>query len=89
MDRTALVEELVMSEKNNSIVEIKIINTDRLVVGAVQKVLNQIIILKSVAAEPVTLTFADIESVKLLTDTFVDGVLQKILKRIHRFFRPS
>lgn len=88
MDRTALVEELVMSEKNNSIVAIKIMNTDKLVVGAVQKVLNQIIILKSAAAEPITLTFADIESVSRLTHTFFDGVRQKMFKRIHRLFRP-
>ena len=84
MDRTALVEQLVMSEKNNSIVEIKITNTDRLVVGAVQKVLNQIIILKSAAAEPITLTFADIESVNRLTNNFFSGhvrVLQNLLKR--------
>ena len=84
MDRTALVEQLVMSEKNNSIVEIKITNTDRLVVGAVQKVLNQIIILKSAAAEPITLTFADIESVNRLTNNFFSGylrILQNLLKR--------
>jgi hypothetical protein len=89
MERTALVEELVMSEKNNSIVEIKVINKDKLVVGAVQKVLNQIIILKSAAAEPITLTFADIESVTRLADTFSSGVYLKILKKLQRRFRAN
>ena len=71
-----------MSEKNNSIVEIKIAKTDRLVVGAVQKVLNQIIILKSAAAEPITLTFGDIESVQGLSSPFPGDVLQKFSKKI-------
>ena len=63
MDKATLLETLVMSEKNHSIVEIKVINNEKLIIGAVQKVLNQIIILKPATAEPITLTFADIESV--------------------------
>ena len=89
MERTALVEELAISEKNNSIVEIKIINRDKRVVGAVQKVLNQIIILKSAAAEPITLTFSDIESVKRLADTFSSGLYMRILKKIQKRFLPN
>lgn len=84
MNRTALVEELVISEKNNSIVEIKLANTDKLVVGAVQKVLNQMIIVRSTSAEPITLTFADIESVNRIT-TSLDGFRQKISIAFQKF----
>jgi len=75
-----------MSEKNNSIVEIKLANTDKLVVGAVQKVLNQMIILKSATAQPITLTFGDIESVNRLT-TSLDGAQQKFSGLFQRLFR--
>jgi hypothetical protein len=54
MNKSALVETLLMSEKNNTIVKIEIINTNKLFVGAMQKVLNQTIILKSVSAEQIT-----------------------------------
>lgn len=87
MDRTTLVEQLVMSEKNHSIVEIKIANTDKLVVGAVQKVLNQMIILKSPVSGQITLTFADIESVNRQTQTFLEGVLRASAKIVQRIFR--
>ena len=89
MDKTALVETLVMSEKTHSIVEIKIINTNKTIVGAVQKVLNQIIILKSAAAEPITLTFSDIESVHGSTSTRFGKVLQNISKILRKRFRGS
>ncbi|MEX2232760.1 MAG: hypothetical protein WD824_11400 [Cyclobacteriaceae bacterium] len=89
MDKTALVETLVMSEKTHSIVEIKIINTDKTIVGAVQKVLNQIIILKSAAAEPITLTFSDIESVQGSTHTRFSKVLQNISKALNKRFRRN
>lgn len=89
MDKTALVETLVMSEKTHSIVEIKIINTDKTIVGAVQKVLNQIIILKSAAAEPITLTFSDIESVHGSTNSSLTKVLQNISKTLHKRFRRA
>lgn len=87
MDKTALLETLVMSEKNHSIVEIKMINTDRLVTGAVQKVLNQIIILRSPASQPVTLTFADIESVRRLSHTVVDNAVSRVQRRVHQLLR--
>ena len=76
-----------MSEKNHSIVEIKIANTDKLVVGAVQKVLNQMIILKSPVSGQVTLTFADIESVTRQTHSFFEGILRTPVKILHRIFR--
>lgn len=87
MDRTTLVEQLVMSEKNHAIVEIKIANNDKLVVGAVQKVLNQMIILKSPVSGQVTLTFADIESVNRQTQTFLEGALRTSVKMMKRIFR--
>lgn len=87
MDKTALVETLVMSEKNHSIVTIKIINLDKPIVGAVQKVLNQVIILKSAAAEPITLTFADIESVNRSSESFFSRIFHNIFKTLHSRFR--
>jgi len=88
MDKTALLQTLVMSEKNNSIVKIKIINSDKLVVGAVKKVLNQMIILKCAASEPITLTFADIESVNRSVTTSFSKLLQNFSKTLHnRFWR--
>jgi len=82
MDKTALVESLALSEKNNSIVKIKIINTDKHIIGAVQKVLNQVIILKPAAAQPITLTFGDIESVKGPTDSILAKLFQSISKTL-------
>jgi hypothetical protein len=87
MDKTALVHSLVMSEKNNSIVKIKIINNEKPIVGAVQKVLNQIIILKSSRAEPITLTFGDIESVNGSSNSFFRKLLQNLSKTLHRCLR--
>jgi hypothetical protein len=86
MEKAALVETLVMSEKNNSVVRIKIFNTDKPVIGAVQKVLNQIIILKSVAAEPITLTFADIESVNQPPPTSIGRLLRNFEETLHKHF---
>jgi hypothetical protein len=74
MDKTSVVETLALCEKNNSIVTIKVVNTDKPIVGAVQKVLNQVIILKSAASEPITLTFADIES--------INGSVEPFFKRV-------
>jgi len=87
MDKTALVETLVMSEKNNSIVKIKVVHSEKPIVGAVQKVLNQIIILKSAAAEPITLTFADIQSVSGSQISLYERLLQNLPKTLHRLFR--
>ena len=84
MDKSALVQTLVMSEKNHSIVKIKMVNMEKPIVGAVQKVLNQIIILKPFAAEPITLTFGDIESIKDSKGTFFSWLLQNISKTLHR-----
>ena len=89
MDKTALVESLVISEKTNSIVKIKVVNTDKPIVGAVQKVLNQMIILKSAAAEPITLTFADIESVNGSPQSFFTRLCNNISKTLHRRFGGS
>jgi hypothetical protein len=89
MDKSALVKALIMSEKNRSTVTIKVINTEKPVVGAVQKVLNQIIILKSVASEPVTLTFGDIESVDGLSDSLFTRLCQNLFKTLHRRLRIS
>jgi hypothetical protein len=87
MDKSALVETLVLSEKNHSIVKIKIINTDKPIIGAVQKVLNQIIILKPAAAEPITLMFGDIESVNRSHASFLTRLLQTLSKRFLRAAR--
>jgi hypothetical protein len=86
MDKTALVQTLALSEKNHSIVEIKIINRDKTIVGAVQKVLNQIIILKPASAEPITLTFADIESINGSTHNRFEKVFHNLYKTLHRTF---
>ena len=87
MDKSALVETLVLSEKNHSIVKIKILNTEKPIVGAVQKVLNQIIILKPAAAEPITLTFGDIESVNRSHTPFFTRLLRTLSKRLSRAAR--
>ena len=86
MDKSTLVQTLIMSEKNNSIVEIKVIDNDKPIIGAVQKVLNHIIILKSVAAEPITLTFADIEFVSGSRKSFFRTVSRNFSKTLHRLF---
>ena len=84
MDKSALVQTLVMSEKNHSIVKIKMVNMEKPIVGAVQKVLNQIIILKSSAAGPITLTFGDIESIKCSKSTIFSRLMHNISKTLHR-----
>lgn len=83
MNKSALVETLVLSEKNHSIVKIKMVNIEKPIIGAVQKVLNQIIILKPSAAEPITLTFGDIESVHYPSETFFSRLMQNISKTLH------
>ncbi|HET9485826.1 MAG TPA: hypothetical protein VFO54_00245 [Chryseosolibacter sp.] len=88
MEKTAVVETLMMSEKNNSIVAIKIANTDKLIVGAVQKVLNHIIILKPAAAEPITLTFGDIESVTRSAGS-TRHLLRKLSDCVLKIFSPK
>jgi hypothetical protein len=88
MEKTAVVETLMMSEKNNSIVAIKVANTDKLIVGAVQKVLKHIIILKPAAAEPVTLTFGDIESVTGPARS-PRQLLLKLSNRVRKSFPPK
>lgn len=75
MDKTTLVATLVSSEKNHSKVSIKVFNKSEPIVGAVQKVLNHVIILRPAAALPITLTFADIECV---TEARADETLNPI-----------
>lgn len=84
MDKTALVDALVLSEKNHSIVKIKMVNIEKPIVGAVQKVMNQIIILKPSSAEPVTLTFGDIESVNGSRQTFLGRFRDIFSKTLHK-----
>lgn len=81
MDKAALVRTLVMSEKNHSKVTIRTLRHDKPLVGAVQKVLNQIIILKSAASTPITLTFADIVT--------VHGSAESLIDRLFRYFRKT
>lgn len=84
MNKAALAETLALSEKNHSIVEIKIVNTEKPIVGAVQKVLNHIIILKSpIAGQPITLTFGDIESVNKSSHSFFSRLSQNLSKILH------
>lgn len=84
MNKAALAETLASSEKNHSIVEIKIVNTEKPIVGAVQKVLNHIIILKSpIARRPITLTFGDIESVNKSSHSFFSRLSQNLSKILH------
>lgn len=87
MDKSALVQTLVMSEKNHSLVTIKVVNAEKPIVGAVQKVLNQIIILKSGAAQPITLTFGDIESVDGQASPVFARLCHKIQIYFHRHLR--
>jgi hypothetical protein len=83
MNKSALVETLRSSEKNQTPVKIKIFNSDKPFTGAVQKVLNQIIIVKSDSAQPVTLTFADIESVASSELTTFRNIVHNIWKTLH------
>lgn len=87
MDRSLLVQTLVMSEKTHSIVTIKVVNEEKPIVGAVQKVLNQMIILKSHTAQPITLTFGDIESVDRSTNPVFSSFVQKIRNRLQHYLR--
>jgi hypothetical protein len=89
MDKSALVQTLAMSEKNHSMVTIKIINAEKPVIGAVQKVLNQVIILKSSADEQITLTFGDIEAVNGQSDSFFGKLIRNFSKILHRLLRLS
>lgn len=89
MDKSALVQTLAMSEKNHSMVTIKIINAEKPVIGAVQKVLNQVIILKSSADEQITLTFGDIEAVNGQSDSFFGKLIRNSSKILHRLLRVS
>lgn len=89
MDKSALVKALMLSEKNRSTVTIKIANTDKPIVGAVQKVLNQIIILRSSASEPITLTFGDIVSVDGSPESVFTRLLQNVAKTLHRRLRVN
>ena len=89
MDKSALVKALMLSEKNRSTVTIKIANAEKPIVGAVQKVLNHIIILKSAASEPITLTVGDIISVDGLPASVFTRLLQNVSKTLHRRMRLS
>ena len=86
MDKTAVVQTLVMSEKNHSIVSIKIVNADKPIIGAVQKVLNQVIILKPFTSQPITLTFSDIESVNRSAHSSFFKLLGNLSKILHKGF---
>lgn len=83
MNKTAVVQTLVMSEKNQSVVRIKMVNIDKPIIGAVQKVLNQVIILKPFTSQPITLTFSDIESVNNSSDSLFLKLLQNLAKTLH------
>ena len=89
MDKSALVQTLVMSEKNHSLVSIKTINSAKPIVGAVQKVLNQIVIFKAAGPQPITLTFSDIESVNGSSNNYFARLLQKASQTLHRAFRKD
>ncbi len=86
MNKPALVETLLFSEKNHTVDKIKIINKDKPLIGAVQKVLNQIVILKSASNQQVTLTFGDIESVKNSELTTIENIFQNVFKTLHKCF---
>ena len=81
MDKSALVETLMVSEKNHSIV--KIVNTKKPVIGAVQKILNHVIILKAVSSGTITLTLGDIESVGRPAESKA-GKLTEMIRRMFR-----
>lgn len=73
----------MVSEKNHSIVKIKIVNTKKPVVGAVQKILNHVIILKAVSSGTITLTLGDIESVGRPAESKA-GKLTEMIRRMFR-----
>jgi hypothetical protein len=80
MDKTTLVEALVLSEKNRSNISIKVFNRSEPIIGAVQKVLNHIVILRPATAQAITLTFADIECVTETPKAAVLNPISKFLK---------
>ena len=84
MDRSTLLKALVSSEKNRSMVTIKTVHANQPITGLVEKVLNHIIILKSSASSPVTLTFADIESISDSNESHFDRLFQNVLKTLHK-----
>lgn len=79
MDKTAVLQALTLSEKNHSTIRIKTFNSDKPLIGAVQKILSHIVILKSPASEAVTVTFADIESVIGLQESRFRKVVSRII----------
>lgn len=87
MDKSALLKTLMLSEKNHSIVTIKTIHAEKPIRGFVEKVLNQMIILRSAAESLITLTFADIESVAASNQSHLERVFQNIRKTLHRRIR--
>ena len=70
-------------------VRIKVINHDKPLVGAVQKVLNHIINLKSASDQQIMLTFADIESVTSSQLTTFWNFYRNVSKNITQFLEKS
>lgn len=84
MDKSAVLQALVSSEKNRSLVTIKTIHAEKPLRGFVEKVLNQIIIVRPASASAVTLTFTDIESVITSNQSLAERVLRIIRKTLHK-----
>ena len=87
MTKSALVEALLHSEKNNTFVKIKVVNKEKLLIGAVQKVLNQMIIVKSTSAEQITVTFSDIELVNHSESFSLRNVIQNFIRMLQARLR--
>jgi hypothetical protein len=87
MNKSALVETLLLSERNNTLVRIKLVNTKKPVIGAVQKVLNQMIILKASSTEQLTVTFSDIESINPLESVSFRHFIHNFFRTVHARIR--
>lgn len=87
MEKSAVLQTLLSSEKNRSLVTIKTIHAEKPLRGFVEKVLNQMIIVRSVSTSPLTLTFTEIESVMTSNLSHIERVLRIIRKTLHKHTR--
>jgi hypothetical protein len=87
MNKSALVEVLLRSERNSTLVRVKLVNTKKPLIGAVQKVLNQMIILRAGSNEHITLTFSDIESVNTFESVSFWHFIHNFIRTLHARLR--
>jgi hypothetical protein len=87
MNKSVMVEALLLSERNNSLIRLKLVNTKKPLIGVVQKILNQVIILKSASNEHVTLTFSNIEAIDTIDSVSFRHFIHNFIRTLHSRLR--